>query len=228
MIRLHGVSKIYPNRVAALVNVNLNVERGEFVFLVGPSGAGKTTFLRLLMRHILPTSGHIIVDGRNICRLRQWEVPYYRRRVGMVFQDFKLLPAKTVYENVAFALRVTETPPSEIRRRVPEVLRLVGLQDRAKAHPADLSGGEQQRVSIARAIVNRPDILLADELTGNLDPDTSWGIMDLMQEINRMGTTIIMATHNMSIVNRMKKRVVEIDCGRVVRDEDGGGYRGEA
>ncbi|HHY98074.1 MAG TPA: cell division ATP-binding protein FtsE [Firmicutes bacterium] len=226
MIRMNRVSKVYPNKTAALVNVDLSVRDGEFVFLVGPSGAGKTTFLNLLVRHVLPTTGHVIIDGKNICRLKPWEVPYLRRRIGMIFQDFKLLPNKTVFENIAFALRVMERPNYEIWKRVSDVLRLVGLQDKAKVLPQNLSGGEQQRVSIARAIVKRPDILLADEPTGNLDIDTSFGIMELLEEINRNGTTVIMATHNKAIVDRMKRRVVEIDHGRIVRDEDGGAYKG--
>lgn len=227
MIQMYSVSKIYPNGILALLNVDLRIERGEFVFLVGPSGAGKTTLLNLITRHILPTRGQVLVNGKNILRCKPRELPYLRRRVGMVFQDFKLLPNKTVYENVAFALRVTEASPQEIRARVPEVLKLVGLEDRANVLSHQLSGGEQQRVSIARAIVGNPLVLLADEPTGNLDMDTSWGIMELLNEINRRGTTVIMATHNMAIVNGAKRRVIEMDKGRVVRDERQGSYQRE-
>ncbi|HHV61479.1 MAG TPA: cell division ATP-binding protein FtsE [Firmicutes bacterium] len=224
MIRLHNVSKVYPNGVVALAGVDLRIERGEFVFLVGPSGAGKTTFMNMIIRHVLPTSGQVIVNGKNVVRLKPWEVPYLRRTIGTIFQDFKLLPNKTVYDNVAFALQVIDAPGREIRKKVPAVLDLVGLADRANELPHQLSGGEQQRVSIARAIVNSPTVLLADEPTGNLDFDTSWGIMELLLKINGRGTTIIMATHNKMIVDRMKKRVIEIDKGKIVRDESEGVY----
>ncbi|NPV53459.1 MAG: cell division ATP-binding protein FtsE [Firmicutes bacterium] len=224
MIRLHSVSKVYSNGVVALAGVDLRIGRGEFVFLVGPSGAGKTTFMNMIIRHVLPTSGQVIVNGKNVVRLKPCEVPYLRRTIGTVFQDFKLLPNKTVYDNIAFALQVTDAPGREIRKRVPAVLDVVGLADRANELPHQLSGGEQQRVSIARAIVNSPTVLLADEPTGNLDFDTSWGIMELLSRINERGTTVIMATHNKLIVDRMKKRVVEIDKGKIVRDESEGVY----
>lgn len=224
MIQLYNLSKTYPNGVVALSEVDLHIAKGDFVFLVGPSGAGKSSLMKLVIRQELPTSGQILVGGRNVSRLRSHEVPYLRRRVGVIFQDFKLLPDKTVCENVAFALEVTEASPEEVKRRVPAVLELVGLSDKAEVYPHELSGGQQQRVSTARAIVNNPLVLLADEPTGNLDPETSWGIMDLLEEINRRGTTIVMATHNKDIVNRMRKRVVAIEKGKIVRDEERGAY----
>ncbi|MCL6613961.1 MAG: cell division ATP-binding protein FtsE [Firmicutes bacterium] len=224
MIQTHNLSKVYGNGVVALANVTLYIEKGEFVFLVGPSGAGKSTFIKIVIRSELPTEGTIIVGRRNLAHLRPREIPFFRRNIGVIFQDYKLLPNKSVYENVAFALEVTETPPREIARQVSAVLELVGLADRAHVRPAELSGGEQQRVSLARAIVNRPLLLLADEPTGNLDPDTSWGIMDLLLEINKRGTTVVMATHNKEIVNRMRRRVIALESGRVVRDEPKGVY----
>ncbi|NLG85247.1 MAG: cell division ATP-binding protein FtsE [Firmicutes bacterium] len=224
MIQTHNLSKVYANGVVALANVTLYIEKGEFVFLVGPSGAGKSTFIKLVIRSELPTEGTIIVGRRNLVYLRPREIPFFRRNIGVIFQDYKLLPNKTVYENVAFALEVTEAPPREISRQVAAVLELVGLAARAHVRPAELSGGEQQRVSLARAIVNRPHLLLADEPTGNLDPDTSWGIMDLLLEINKRGTTVVMATHNKEIVNRMRRRVIALEAGRVVRDEPKGVY----
>ncbi len=228
VIQLHNVSKIYPNGTVGLLNVDLYIKPGEFVFLVGPSGAGKTTFMSLLTRQILPTQGQVIVGGRNVVRMRPSEVPRLRRSVRMIFQDFKLLPDKTVHENIAFALRVTERRSREIRARVAEALELVGLAGKALARPGELSGGEQQRVSIARAIAGDPTVLLADEPTGNLDLDTSWDIMELLLKINARGTTVVMATHNRAIVNSMLRRVVELDAGRVVRDDEKGAYGREA
>jgi len=224
VLRLYNVSKVYPNGVIALENVNLHVRKGDFLFLVGPSGAGKTTLAKLVFREELPTRGQIIFNGKNVVRMRSREVPFHRRKIGMVFQDFRLLPQKNVYENVAFALEVTGASPKEIKRRVPEVLKLVGLEGKAKMLPHQLSGGEQQRVCVARALVNNPLLLIADEPTGNLDPDTSWDLMRLFQKINEQGTTIIMATHAWDIVDAMKKRVVALAKGRVVRDEESGAY----
>jgi cell division transport system ATP-binding protein len=227
MIRFYGVTKIYPNGVKALDNVNLHIRKGEFLFLVGPSGAGKSTLTKLIFREELPTRGQVLFNGRNVARLRSREIPYLRRKIGMVFQDFRLLPQKTVFENVAFALEVTGASSREIKRRVPEVLKLVGLEGKANVLPAQLSGGEQQRVGIARAIVNNPVLLIADEPTGNLDPETSWGLMELFQKINNNGTTILMVTHAREIVDAMRKRVVALESGRIVRDEECGGYRHE-
>ena len=224
MLQLYNVTKIYPNGVPALLDVTLRIERGEFVFLVGPSGAGKTTLTKLILREELPTRGQILFHGKNITRMRPSEVPYLRRRIGVVFQDFRLLPNRTAYENVAFALEVTGASRREIRRAVPAVLARVGLADRAHLFPAQLSGGEQQRVCVARAIVNNPLLLIADEPTGNLDPENSWQLMRLFEEINRGGTTILMATHAWDIVDQMKKRVVALSQGRIVRDEQEGVY----
>jgi cell division transport system ATP-binding protein len=224
VLQLYNVTKIYPNGVPALLDVTLRIERGEFVFLVGPSGAGKTTLTKLILREELPTRGQILFHGKNITRMRPSEVPYLRRRIGVVFQDFRLLPNRTAYENVAFALEVTGASRREIRRAVPAVLARVGLADRAHLFPAQLSGGEQQRVCVARAIVNNPLLLIADEPTGNLDPENSWQLMRLFEEINRGGTTILMATHAWDIVDQMKKRVVALSQGRIVRDEQEGVY----
>ncbi|MHB8926515.1 MAG: cell division ATP-binding protein FtsE [Bacillota bacterium] len=227
MIELVDVTKIYPNDVVALKNVNLKIDRGEFVFVVGPSGAGKSTLVRLLYREEVATRGQVIVHGKNVARLRRPSIPLLRRTIGVIFQDFKLLPDRNALDNVAFALEVTEASRREIRRRVPAVLDLVGLKDRARAFPHELSGGEQQRLAIARAIINGPSILVADEPTGNLDPDTSWGIMNLLQTLNRNGATVIMATHAKAIVNAMKKRVVAMDHGRIIRDQVQGVYAHE-
>ena len=224
MIRLDSVTKVYKGGTVAARDVSLNIRRGEFVFLVGPSGSGKSTLVRLLLRQEMVTRGTIWVAGKDITRLPAWKVPYLRRSIGTVFQDFKLLSTKTVAENVAFALEVIGRPRSAIRSQVEQVLELVGLDDLGGRYPDQLSGGEQQRVSIARAFVNRPLILLADEPTGNLDPTTSVGIMRILDRINRSGTTVVMATHDHAIVNAMRRRVVAIDGGQVVRDERGGGF----
>ncbi|HHV74368.1 MAG TPA: cell division ATP-binding protein FtsE [Thermoanaerobacterium sp.] len=228
MIKFVGVSKKYKNDIIAVSNINFTIDNGEFVFLVGPSGAGKSTILKLLLREESPTTGSIFVDKKDITKLKRKEVPYLRRNIGVVFQDFKLLPNKTVYENIAFALQIVEAEPKYIRRRVPMVLSLVGLSERANSYPQQLSGGEQQRVSIARAIVNEPSILVADEPTGNLDPDTSWEIVKLLSEINKRGTTVIMSTHAKDIVDSMKKRVIALEKGNIVRDEMRGVYGYEA
>ncbi|MBN2907950.1 cell division ATP-binding protein FtsE [Polycladomyces sp. WAk] len=224
MIEMHDVWKRYPNGVEALRGIDVKIEQGEFVYIVGPSGAGKSTFIKLMYREEKPSSGVILINGVNVKRVRDWKIPYLRRNIGVVFQDYKLLPNMTAYENVAFAMEAIEAPRRQIRRRVEEVLELVGLQDRMHALPSQLSGGEQQRVSIARAIVNNPSFLIADEPTGNLDPENSWDIMYLLQEINNRGTTIVMATHNKEIVNTMRKRVIAIEQGVIVRDEWQGEY----
>ncbi len=225
MIRFENVSKIYDNqRRAALNEVDVEIEKGEFVFLVGASGSGKSTFLRLILREQRPTAGHVYVAGRELNRLHSWKIPSMRRQIGTVFQDFRLLPNKTVHENVAFALQVIGKPASVIRRVVPEVLDLVGLDGKGDRMPDELSGGEQQRVAVARAFVNRPKILIADEPTGNLDPATSVGIMKLLDRINRSDTTVLMATHDSTIVDQMRKRVIELDEGIVVRDQSRGVY----
>ena len=221
MIRLEGVSKIFKGDVTALREVSVEIQRGEFVFLVGPSGSGKSTFLRLLNREEVADTGRLMVAGKDIGEMRSWKVPYLRREIGYVFQDYKLLSRKTVYENVAFGLEVIGRPRSVIRKQVPYILELVGLTPKAERFPDELSGGEQQRVSIARAFVNRP---LADEPTGNLDPSTSVGIMRLLDRINRSGTTVVMATHDRGIVDTMRRRVIELDRGVVVRDESRGVY----
>lgn len=223
MIEFRNVTKEYKN-IIALKNFSVTIEDGEFVFLIGASGAGKSTFIRLMLRELLPNSGQMFVNNRNLNEMRNSEVPQYRRKIGMVFQDFKLIPTQNVYENVAFAMRVTNAKQKDIKVRVPEVLNMVGIGDKAKSFPNELSGGEQQRVSIARALVNKPLILIADEPTGNLDPKTSWGIMEILENINKRGTTVIMATHGAEIVNTMKKRVVELNHGILVRDEAKGRY----
>ncbi len=223
LIVLQNVTKVYPNGVVALRGVSLSVDPGEFVFLIGPTGAGKSTLLRLLYRAEIPTHGTVQVDGLDVGRLRAREVPFLRRRIGVVFQDGKLLPDRTAAENVAFALRATGTPPDWIPPRVRWALEVVGLADRADAFPHELSGGEQQRVAIARAIATRPRILLADEPTGNLDPEASWEVVRLLHRIHLHGTTVIMATHNRTAVDLLGRRVVELVEGQVVRDEVGGG-----
>jgi len=224
MIRLEAVTKVYKGDVAALRDANVNIEKGEFVFLVGASGSGKSTFIRLLNREELATEGRIWVAGKDIGRLSASKVPFLRRNIGYVFQDFKLLQGKTVAENVAFSLEVIGRPRKVIRTQVPAILDLVGLGEKAERFPDELSGGEQQRVSIARAFVNRPLILLADEPTGNLDPSTSVGIMRLLERINRTGTTVVMATHDHSIVDTMRRRVIELEQGTIVRDQSRGVY----
>ncbi|SHE65931.1 cell division ATP-binding protein FtsE [Desulforamulus putei] len=227
MIQFYNVSKVYDNGVKALSDLTLHIKKGEFVFLVGPSGAGKSTLIKLIFREELPTRGQVMFNGKNIVRMKGREVPYMRRKIGMVFQDFRLLPQKTAAENVAFALEITGASGKEIKRMVPEVLEQVGLKDKGHLLPSQMSGGEQQRVCIARAIVNNPLLIIADEPTGNLDPDTSWEIMKLFQDINRRGTTILMATHDSGIVDTMKKRVIALSNGCVVRDEESGVYRCE-
>ncbi|WP_294349157.1 cell division ATP-binding protein FtsE [uncultured Clostridium sp.] len=227
MIRFKNISKIYNNNVKALSDVNINIERGEFVFLVGPSGAGKSTFIKMLLKEVEPTTGKVIVGDTDLSTLTRRAVPYFRRKIGMVFQDFRLIPNLNVYENVAFAMKVVEASPKEIRKRVPMVLSLVGLSHKYKMFPSELSGGEQQRVSLARAIVNNPSVLIADEPTGNLDPETAKEIMMLLDDINKAGTTILMATHAKDIVDTMKKRVIAIEGGEIVRDEKRGMYENE-
>ncbi|HEX9822987.1 MAG TPA: cell division ATP-binding protein FtsE [Actinomycetota bacterium] len=224
MIKTDHVSKIYKDSVVALEDVSVEVGKGEFVFVVGPSGSGKSTLIRLLLKEEEPTKGTIYVAGKNVGTLSSWKVPYLRRNIGTIFQDFKLLPDKTVFENVAFALEVIGKQRHVIAKRVPEILELVGLGSKLENYPNELSGGEQQRVSIARAFVNRPLILLADEPTGNLDPTTSVEIMKLLDRINRTGTTVIMATHDNAIVDAMRRRVVELEEGKVVRDQARGVY----
>lgn len=224
MIRLENVSKVYKGDVVALRDASADIQKGEFVFLVGPSGSGKSTFIRLLNKEETPDGGRIYVAGKDIGQLTSWKVPFLRRNIGCVFQDFKLLPQKTVSENVAFALEVIGRPKHVIKTQVPAILELVGLGKKMDRLPNELSGGEQQRVSIARAFVNRPLILLADEPTGNLDPATSVGIMRLLDRINRTGTTVVMCTHDRSIVDTMRRRVIELDRGRIVRDQARGEY----
>lgn len=224
MIEFKNVTKIYKDNTAALKNISLNLKKGEFIFLVGPSGSGKSTFIKLLIKEFDVTSGSILIAGRNICKLKSSRIPHLRRNMGCVFQDFKLLPNKTVYENVAFALDVIGKPSYAIKIQVPQVLKLVGLYQKVKSFPHQLSGGEQQRVSIARAFVNRPPILLADEPTGNLDPLTSEGIMKLLSRISLIGTTVVMATHDKGVVNSMRRRVVELENGEIIRDQKRGVY----
>ena len=224
MIEMIDVSKTYPNGVIAVNGINVKIRKGEFVYVVGPSGAGKSTFIKMMYREEKPTSGTITVNGMNLAKIRNSKVPVFRRNLGVVFQDFKLLPTLTVYENVAFALEVIEEDPKEIKKRVMEVLDLVGLKHKARMNPDELSGGEQQRVSIARSIVNSPKVVIANEPTGNLDPETSWDIMNIFEEINKRGTTIVMATHNKEIVDNLKHRVIAIENGTIIRDEQRGDY----
>jgi cell division transport system ATP-binding protein len=224
LIELYGVTKTYPSGQTALKDINLKISKGDFVFIVGPSGAGKSTLIKLLFREVLPTKGQIFFAGKNITRLRPREIPYLRRRIGIVFQDFRLLPEKTVYENVAFAMEVVEASARDIRKRVPQILDRVGLAHKANAKPSELSGGEQQRIAMARALVNNPDILIADEPTGNLDPDTSWEIMKQLDDINKSGTTVVVASHDRELIDSMKKRVIQLENGCLVRDDERGVY----
>lgn len=224
MIHFKNVSKIYDNGAVALDRVTVDIEKGDFVFIVGASGAGKSTFIKMLFREELPSSGELTVNGHDVVTMTRKEVPYLRRELGVIFQDYRLLPDKTVFENVAFAMQVIEAPRRLMQRSVNSVLDVVGLRDKYKCFPRQLSGGEQQRVAIARAIVNDPAIVIADEPTGNLDPETSWDIMDIFTRINRAGTTIVMATHDKNIVDTMQRRVIAIEDGRIVRDVARGGY----
>lgn len=228
MIHMRNICKTYDTGAVALDNVNIDIAKGEFVFIVGASGAGKSTFIKMLFREELPTSGKLLVNGHDVINMDRKEVPYLRRGLGVIFQDYRLLLDKTVFENVAFAMQVIEAPRRIMQRSVNAVLDVVGLRDKYRSFPSQLSGGEQQRVAIARAIVNDPAIVIADEPTGNLDPETSWEIMDIFQRINKAGTTIVMATHDRNIVDAMKKRVIAIEDGRIVRDQLRGGYGYEA
>ena len=221
---MEDVYKKYSNGVVASNGINVEIPTGEFVYVVGPSGAGKSTFIKMMYCEERPTKGNVIIDGVNLSKLKKREIPLLRRKIGVVFQDFKLLPKLNVFENVAFALEVIEESPSQIRKKVNEVLQLVGLTAKARMFPHELSGGEQQRVSIARSIVNMPKVVIADEPTGNLDPETSWEIMNIFERINKRGTTIVMATHNKEIVNTARRRVIAIEGGIIVRDQDGGEY----
>jgi len=227
MIVFEDVRKVYEPHVTALDGVSFTIDKGEFVFVVGASGSGKSTIIRLVLKEIEPTAGRIIVGGRDLTRLKRSKVPLLRRNLGCVFQDFKLLPTRTAAENVAYALKVQGEPNHEIRKKVPEVLNLVGLAHKMNSRPDELSGGEQQRVSIARAVVNHPPLLICDEPTGNLDPDTSVGIMQLLYTINRSGTTVLMVTHDREMVDKMRRRVIALDSGRLARDERRGGYESE-
>ena len=224
MITLENVSKSYSTGAPALNDISLHIDEGEFVFVVGDSGSGKSTFIKLLLRELLPTAGTITVNGQDVAQLKRKEIPKFRRNLGVVFQDFRLLMDRNVYENVAFAQRIVQTPTKEIRKNVPSILSTVGLAGKYKARPKQLSGGEQQRVALARALVNKPPILLADEPTGNLDPKNSWEIMKLFEEINASGTTVVVVTHNREIVNAMKKRVITMNKGVIVSDEKEGSY----
>lgn len=222
MIEFRNVSKRYDTGTEAVHNINFKIDKGEFAFLVGSSGSGKSTIIKMMLKEEEPSSGNIIVNGKDTTFLKPSKVPYLRRSMGIVFQDFRLLPDKTVYENVAFAMYVVKATPKHIRRQVPMVLSQVGLSHKAKVYPNELSGGEQQRVALARAIVNNPSMLIADEPTGNLDPNTAWDIMELLNDINLRGTTLVVATHAKDIVDKMNKRVIRIDQGNIVRDEKGG------
>lgn len=227
MIELINVSKAYQPGIDALKDVNITIEKGEFVFIVGHSGSGKSTIIRLLMKEISPSSGKIYVNNRDLSKIRHHQIPALRRKIGVVFQSFRLMKDRNIYDNVAFAQRVIEKSPKEIKKNVPDVLAIVGLEDKMDKFPKELSGGEQQRVAVARALVNQPNILLADEPTGNLDPQNSWEIMKLLNDINKRGTTVVVVTHNEDIVNIMQKRVITIEHGVVVSDVKKGGYSGE-
>ena len=228
LIEMQDVWKAYANGVMAVNGINVHIDKGEFVYIVGPSGSGKSTFIKMMYREEVPTRGKILIDGTDITKLKYREVPFLRRKIGVVFQDFKLLPKLTVYENVAFALEVIEESPRQIRRKVMEVLDLVKLKHKARFFPNELSGGEQQRIAIARSIVNNPPVVVADEPTGNLDPENAWSIMEIFERINNNGTTVVMATHNKEIVDRMVKRVIAIEGGMIVRDDQEGVYGYEA
>ena len=227
MIEFRNVSKTYSTGTEAVHNANFKIEKGEFTFLVGTSGSGKSTLIKMILKEENPTSGNIIINGKDTTFLKPKRVPYLRRSMGVVFQDFRLLPDKTVYDNVAFAMYIVRATPKHIRRQVPMVLAMVGLSGKAKMYPNELSGGEQQRVALARALVNNPSMLIADEPTGNLDPETAWDIMTLLNDINMRGTTVVVATHAKDIVDRMKKRVIHIDNGVIDRDDKKGGYDSE-
>ena len=222
MISIEHVTKVYPNGTVGVEDININIEKGEFVFLVGSSGSGKSTMIKMLLKELDPTEGTITINSLKTGDLKRSQIPYLRRNLGVVFQDFRLLPNKTVFENVAFAMQVIEAPTKTIRRNVPTVLSLVGLRDKSKVYPRELSGGEQQRTALARAIVNNPPILIADEPTGNLDPATAWDIMTLLEEINKRGTTVVIATHAKDIVDQMQKRVITLENGRIIRHKKGG------
>jgi len=230
VIQFFNVNKVYDAevRVEALKDVNLQIENGEFIFLVGPSGAGKSTLTKLIIREEIASSGQVLADGKSLARMKQRDIPFYRRRIGFVFQDFRLLMTRTVYENVAFAAEAVEMSAAEVRQRVPMVLDMMGIGDKRNAYPHQLSGGQQQRLGIARAMVNNPTMIIADEPTGNLDPETSGEIMRIFNAINRRGTTVIIATHDKDMVNQMRKRVIALKEGRVIRDEKNGGYHHEA
>jgi cell division transport system ATP-binding protein len=227
MIELKNISKKYPNGTVALKDINLQITKGEFAFIVGSSDSGKSTLIKLILKEEDPTEGEVFVNGYQVSTMDRKSVPYLRRGLGIVFQDFRLLPNRTVYENVAFAMQITEALPKEIRRQVPMALALVGLSRKANVFPNQLSGGEQQRVALARALVNNPSLLIADEPTGNLDPETTWEIMKLLMEINHRGTTVVIATHEKSIVDTMKKRVIALDKGVLIRDQEKGSYADE-
>lgn len=227
MIKFVDVTKVYDNNTLALKNVNLTIEKGDFAFLVGSSGAGKSTIIKMLFKEIEPTHGKLILNDTDVTNLNKNQIPFYRRKIGVIFQDFKLIPTLNVYENVAFALRVIGVSTKDIKKKVPMALSLVGLSDKFRSFPSQLSGGEQQRVSIARAIVNDPNILIADEPTGNLDPETAMGVMDTLDNVNKNGTTILMATHARDIVDSMRKRVIAIENGTIIRDELRGTYDNE-
>lgn len=224
MIEFRNVCKTYDNGIRGLKDVDFTIDKGEFAFIVGTSGSGKSTLIKLILKEEEPSKGNIIINGKDITHLKAKKIPYLRRSMGVVFQDFRLLPDKTVYENVAFAMHIVKATPKHIKRQVPMVLSLVGLGNKAKMYPNELSGGEQQRVALARALVNNPSMIIADEPTGNLDPETAWDIMTLINEINARGTTVVMATHAKDIVNKMKKRVIEISDGNLIRDDKKGGY----
>ena len=227
MIEFRNVTKKYGTGTEAVHNANFKIDKGEFAFLVGSSGSGKSTLIKLILKEEEPTSGHIIINGKDTTFLKPKRVPFLRRSMGVVFQDFRLLPDRTVYDNVAYAMYIVRATKKHIRRQVPMVLSLVGLSDKAKVFPNELSGGEQQRVALARALVNNPSMIIADEPTGNLDPDTAWEIMTLLNDINARGTTVVVATHAKDIVDRMKKRVIQIEKGNIIRDDKKGGYDSE-